>query len=32
MTSAQIAEAKRFVADWETNPAEWETIAAQAEN
>jgi len=32
MTTAQLAEAERLVAEWEPNPAECETIGAQAEN
>ena len=32
MTPAQLAEAERLVAEWKPNPAECETIAAQAEN
>ncbi len=28
----QISEAERLVAEWEPNPAECETIGAQAEN
>ncbi len=32
MDLAQLAEAERLVAEWEPNPAECETIGAQAEN
>ncbi len=32
MTPDQLAEAERLVAEWEPNPAECETIGAQAEN
>jgi hypothetical protein len=32
MTPAEITEAERLVAEWEPNPAECETIAAQPEN
>ncbi len=32
MTAAQLAEAERLVAEWEPNPAEPETNAAQAGN
>ena len=32
LTPDQLAEAERLVAEWEPNPAECETIGAQAEN
>ncbi len=32
MTAAEIIEAERLIAKWEPNPAECETIGAQAEN
>ncbi len=32
MEPAQLDEAERLVAEWEPNPAECETIGAQAEN